>query len=161
MWEQLEDDFCVEPPLGGRKKQGYMPEIPVPEEDSRMNLLGFQDASVILGGGVYALCYRGTVVYIGQSKACIQRIATHRAQRGRKTMPWLPVKGITFDEIHILPCKPEDRDRIEREMIIRYRPKHNIVHKPSRPVPHSPLTIEINGRPFVFSPPEPIERRAF
>lgn len=128
-----------------------------------MQLHGFHDASVILGGGVYALCFRGRVIYVGQSKACIARIATHRAQRGKKTMPWLPIKGMLFDEIHIFPCGPDTRDRVEREMIDRYRPKYNIAHKPTGPI-RAPIAIEAYGKTFIFNRPEPAEpfqRRVF
>lgn len=96
-----------------------------------MQLEGFLDYSAVLRAGVYALCWHGEVVYIGQSKQMFARIYTHRNRynKERKTAfvpDWMPVKGVRFDAVFIRPCLVDDLDVLEREMIARYRPKHNI-----------------------------------
>jgi excinuclease UvrABC nuclease subunit len=88
------------------------------------------DASVVLRPGVYALVYRGVVVYVGKSKAPLARIYTHRAQRGKSQPAWLPIKGITFDEIRVFPCRIEDLDKTEARFIARYRPRYNTQLRP-------------------------------
>lgn len=128
-----------------------------------MRLEGFEDVSEILRGGVYALCYRGAVVYIGQSKALIARVNGHRTNRGTRTPLWLKtaVKGITFDEVHIFPCGPDDRDRVEREMIDRYRPKFNIIHN-HRGAHTAEVPLRIGLNDVIMLRPKPnviIERR--
>lgn len=95
-----------------------------------MQLDGFIDYSEILRAGVYALCWQGEVVYIGQSKQVFARIYTHRSRynKDRKVAfvpDWLPVKGVRFDQVFIRPCRIEELDELEKEMIARYRPKHN------------------------------------
>ena len=94
---------------------------------------GFTSVSDILRSGVYALVYRREVVYVGQSKNMLVRIYSHRNAWGDKRrganrqMPsWCPVKGILFDEIFVLPCATDKLNDLEREMIARYRPWHNI-----------------------------------
>lgn len=120
-----------------------------------MQLEGFEDLSTILRGGVYALCWRGKVVYVGQSKACLSRIYTHKSNRGSKTPSWVPVKGITFDQVFILPCGPDIRSAVEQEMIAKYRPTHNTHHKP-------PATVKLSMPPLsalvgnLLPPPAPI-----
>lgn len=98
-----------------------------------MRLDGFTDVSTILAAGVYALVYNGEVVYVGKSKSMLGRVYTHakmwRDKRGGKVPSWLPVKGVLFNAIHIRPCRVEDLDRIEREMIELYKPKYNVVGK--------------------------------
>lgn len=125
---------------------------------TEMKFEGAIDASVIVKAGVYVLCWRGSVVYVGQSKACLSRIYTHKSNRGKSTPSWLPVKGITFDEVHIIPLsEPVDRDDVERRMIAQYRPKFNTVHKPSAHN-RAPISLRIGSRDFTFNP-KPIERR--
>ena len=95
-------------------------------------LEGFVNVSAILRCGIYALVREGTVVYVGQSKKMLARISAHKSNWGRKAMPaWMPVslRGVLFDEVHVLPCRVEDLDRIERGLIDLYKPKYNIMHK--------------------------------
>lgn len=90
-------------------------------------LEGFVNVSVMLKPGVYALVKDGAVVYIGQSKQPLSRIYAHKSLWGRKKVPgYLPIRGILFDEAHVLPCRVEDLDLVERTLIDLYKPKFNI-----------------------------------
>ena len=114
-----------------------------------MVLEGFTDVTPLLRAGVYALARRGTVIYIGKSKSLYARIYAHRnlanrAQRGYKVPTWFPasLKGIVFDEVHIRPCRLEDLDSLEAQLINLFKPKFNLAVKNQTPVrlPHA-LTI--------------------
>lgn len=127
-----------------------------------MELSGFIGVSDVLRSGVYALVHKGVVIYVGKSKTMLARIYTHRAQWGKKSMPWLPVKGILFDEVFVRPCAPAVIDELEYDMINLYKPKHNIQLK------HfgkslAPITLTICGVDVVLNRPRPqnqiIERR--
>ena len=90
-------------------------------------LEGFVNTSVMLKPGVYALLKEGVVVYIGQSIKPLSRVEAHRSLWGRKKAPgWLPIRGILFDEVHVLPCRVEQLDEVERALIDLYKPKFNI-----------------------------------
>jgi excinuclease UvrABC nuclease subunit len=98
-------------------------------------LEGFKDVSVMLKPGIYALIKDGVVVYIGQAKRPLTRIEAHRSLWGRKSAPgWLPIKAILFDEVHVLPCRVEDLDVLERALIELYKPKYNVKLKSPAPV---------------------------
>ena len=87
----------------------------------------------MLGAGVYALIYAEEVVYVGRAKDLITRIYSHRNvwKRFKKGVR-LPtnVKPILFSRFVYWPCGEFDLDRLEREMIAKYRPKHNTLLKP-------------------------------
>jgi len=90
-------------------------------------LEGFVNVSAMLRPGVYALIKDGAVVYIGQSVKPLSRVEAHRSLWGRKKAPgWLPIRGILFDEVHVLSCRVEDLDTVERTLIDLYKPKFNI-----------------------------------
>lgn len=97
-------------------------------------LEGFIDATALLRPGIYALLYRGVVVYIGQSKVPLSRVYAHRSLRSRKAPAWLPIKGMLFDEVHVLPTLVDDLDRVERALIDLYKPKYNVKLKSPQPV---------------------------
>lgn len=129
-----------------------------------MELKGFTDISPILRCGVYALCKRGVVIYVGKSKSLYSRIYTHkhfanRGAKGRTVPSWLPTKGIQFDEVFIRPCRLEELDTLEAEMINLYKPRYNDSLKNSLKVRLG--TITIAGVEIQMSvPPRPqIERR--
>lgn len=127
-----------------------------------MELSGFIGVSGVLKSGVYALVHLGRVVYIGKSKTMLARIYTHRAQWGRKAMPWLPVKGILFDEVFIRPCPLDRIDSLEYDMINLYKPKYNVQLKHTG---RSNAQVELKYKDLTLilnKPPEPtvkIERR--
>lgn len=115
-----------------------------------MQLEAFVDVSTILRAGVYALCAKGKVLYVGKSRAMLGRIYTHRnlwlsKRKGRKIPEWLtPVKGIHFDEVHIRPCMLEDLDTLECQMIDKYKPKLNELLKTQEKIT-APISVVING----------------
>jgi hypothetical protein len=90
-------------------------------------LEGFVNVSTLLKPGIYALLKEGVVVYIGQSIKPLSRVEAHRSLWGRKKVPgWLPIRGILFDEVHVLPCRVEQLDEVERTLIDLYKPKFNV-----------------------------------
>lgn len=93
-------------------------------------LEGFQDVSTLLRSGIYALCKRGVVIYVGKSKSLYSRIYTHkhfanRGAKGKAIPSWLPVKGIQFDEVFIRYVHVDALDAAEREAINLYKPRYN------------------------------------
>jgi hypothetical protein len=98
-------------------------------------LEGFVNVSAMLRPGVYALVKDGVVVYVGQSKKPLSRVEAHRSLWGRKKAPgWLPIRGILFDEVHVMPCRVEQLDEVERALIDLYKPKFNVKLKSPLPV---------------------------
>lgn len=93
---------------------------------------GFVDISAALRSGVYLLKYRGAVVYVGKAKVMLTRVYSHRRawadkrQKARDLPEWFPIKGILFDEVQILPVPIERLDEVERALIARLQPKHNV-----------------------------------
>jgi excinuclease UvrABC nuclease subunit len=119
-------------------------------------LEGFINTSAMLKPGVYALVREGVVVYVGQSKKPLSRVEAHRSLGSRKSAApgWLPIKGIIFDEVHVLPCRIEDLDRVERAMIDLYKPRFNCKLKAPTPV-----AAEFNLAAFTKPQSQPIVRR--
>lgn len=98
-------------------------------------LEGFVNLSAALKPGIYALVKDGVVVYVGQSIKPLSRIEAHRSLWGRKKAPgWLPIRGILFDEVHVLPCRVEDLNEVERALVDLYKPKFNVKLKSPDPV---------------------------
>lgn len=90
-----------------------------------MELKGFIQASEALKAGVYALAWRGEVVYVGKSKCMLSRIYAHRNLFRSKAPAWMPIKGVQFDAIFLRPCPLAALDSLEAEMINLYKPKLN------------------------------------
>jgi excinuclease UvrABC nuclease subunit len=106
----------------------------------------FLDFSALLGPGIYALVVRGEVIYVGKAKRLLSRIYAHKTN-GRRTVSRSTFrdKPIYFTHIWVCPCKEIDLDRIEREMIHRYRPKENTNLVPK----DRTLTLENSGFNFI------------
>ena len=125
-----------------------------------MQLDGFVDASQILRSGVYALCAKGRVIYVGKSKSMIGRINTHRRahidKRKRKEESWivqtLGIPALWFDEIHIRPTPLHLLDAVEREMIDRYKPHYNQQLKTNAMI-RAPLNIVIGALTLQLNAP--------
>lgn len=114
---------------------GEMVEIRRHRREIEVMLEGFVNLSAALKPGVYALLREGVVVYIGQSRKPLSRIEAHRSLWGRKKAPgWLPIRGILFDEVHVMPCRLEQLDEVERALIDLYKPKFNVKLKSPDPV---------------------------
>lgn len=123
---------------------------------------GFIEVSPLLTCGVYALAKEGVVIYVGQSKKMLARIAAHRSNWGRKSTPaWMPAsyRGMLFDQIFIRPCRVEDLDRLEAQMINLYKPRYNVRIKTPHPIA-SEFSIRIGGFTLPINRPTPaFERR--
>lgn len=100
-----------------------------------MELDGFIDGSDMLRSGVYALCRKGVVIYVGKSKSMIGRINAHRRawidkRKAKSEGSWitnaLGIPGLMFDEIHIRPVPLHLLDAVEREMIDKFKPVYNV-----------------------------------
>lgn len=123
-------------------------------------LEGFVDVTAVLRAGVYALVRNGVVVYVGQSKHPVSRVEAHRSLWGRKRVAWLPIKGMLFDEVHVLPCRVEDLNRVEAALIDLYKPKYNVKLKTPTPT-ETPFTITIDGCAVPFNQHPPLLDRRF
>lgn len=132
-----------------------------------MKLEDFTEVGDILRSGVYALCAKGVVIYVGKSKSMLGRIYAHRQawQNKKKGTDWiserLGIPGLQFDEVHIRPCPKHEVDALEVEMINKYKPHYNVQLKTSQKV-KAPITLNIGGKPFVINekPKMPlVERR--
>lgn len=91
---------------------------------------GAIDISVVLRSGVYLLSHEGRVVYVGQSKCPLARIAAHRSLARKRIPWWLPIRGVIFDKAEVIPCHPDRIDALERGLIEFYRPPGNRQHNP-------------------------------
>lgn len=124
-WEEFEADF-----------------VPGGESTSVFKLV-----PKLLGSGVYALLRQGEIIYIGKAQCLIQRLYAHwnmmcRIKSG-KPVPKTGAKALIFNDIQVMPCAASDLDRLEREMIARYRPKLN-----QKLMPKGRSTLEAVGFDF-------------
>lgn len=136
-------------------RRGHIPEIvAVP---SPMKLEGFVDCSTLLRGGIYVLKYKKQIVYIGQSKCFLSRINSHRSNKGQKAPSWVKAmaRGVTFDQILVLPVRPEERNALEAKLIGLYKPKYNTQHKNAADSPKLPLPPLRALVDLVIPPPAP------
>lgn len=128
---------------------------------------GFVDVSTVLDRGIYALLYKGKVVYIGQAKSMLVRVYTHRNMAKKKAPPWMPAgaQGIQFDEVHVRPCHPDEIDDMEHALINFYKPYYNTKLKHfGNPRMKAPLVITApNGTSITLggrvAPSPYVERR--
>lgn len=110
-------------------------------QSERLRLEGFGTRLEPRCVGIYALINKGEVVYVGQSRNLWTRLGQHfqtrRRGRGRGSTKlgakWADTVQFEFDEILIKYCFLEERDRIELEVIERYRPRFNIQIRPVMP----------------------------
>lgn len=87
------------------------------------------DLTAYFGPGVYVLGDRDVVVYAGKAKRLITRLYTHRAvlERYRRTgqKKDFLTRVIPFTQAVGCPCREDELDKLERELIALYRPKYN------------------------------------
>ncbi|MEO0700325.1 MAG: GIY-YIG nuclease family protein, partial [Pseudomonadota bacterium] len=81
---------------------------------SRSEILGAAIPTSVICG-IYFLIKRDRIVYVGQSKNVLRRIARH-IDDGRE-----------FDRFTISPCKEEDLDRMEATYISALYPDQNVM----------------------------------
>jgi hypothetical protein len=74
--------------------------------------LSIQSAESVGVPGVYFLCHKAKVVYVGQSVNVLQRVGAH-----------IGVK--TFDAVYFIRVPPSDLDFVEGELIRTLKPKYN------------------------------------
>ena len=107
------------------------------------------------GPGVYFLFHNERLLYIGRSRCCAVRIASHEAN------------GRYFTRASVMPCSYEDSVWIERALIARFQPPQNKTgrSKPAAPiqlpvaVPEQIIGFELVD-PFSLKPNLPIGRPA-
>jgi len=119
---------------------------------------GFVDVSVLMQGGVYLLCAKGKVVYVGQARKLHARVSTHCRMKPRTNGTSdraLPV--IKFDKVLVMPCGVADADRIEADLIKRFDPKYNSQRRTGPPC--IPLEELMRLSP-AMQPNPPATRRA-
>ena len=95
---------------------------------------GFDELPRVMApSAVYVLLWEGRVVYVGQSKNVYARVATHyqavvRARKGlRQAANYTGPAAFRFDKVMIRWCPKRDLDRLETELIDRFRPEHNVI----------------------------------
>ena len=110
--------------------------------EEAVRLEGGVEVSEVLRPGCYALAKGGSVVYVGKSKVPLVRIYTHRNLLGRRRPVAIPIRGISYDQVWVFPCRIEELDSLERELINRYKPRYNTYLKDPTPIPN-PLPLSI------------------
>jgi len=131
-----------------------------------MQLEGFADVTEVLRPGVYALCAKGRVIYVGKSRSMLGRINTHRKiwadkRKGKSSaiVESLGIPGLLFDEVHVFPCRLDQLDAVETEMINKYKPHYNKNLKNGLKV-KAPINITIAGTVLTLNAAQPkFERR--
>jgi|SRR5882762_2464450 len=100
---------------------------------------GFEDISVLLSSGVYALCQGEIVVYIGKASVLVTRIYDHklnltRKQQGKALRLNGPngVKVIAFNRVLVCSCSKAEMGELEVQLILRFNPRFNTQHRPTQ-----------------------------
>lgn len=109
---------------------------------------GFLSCPSLTCPGVYALLRGDEVIYIGKAKVLLQRLYAHwnmadRIRRGKMVSDRTNIKHIVFTGFKVYPCLYSDLDRVEKQMIAKYRPRYN-----HRLVPKGKSTLEQVGFDF-------------
>lgn len=88
------------------------------------------DVSAILKPAVYVLVRDGAVVFVGSARKDVgSKIEAHRSNWGHKHLPFAP-RGILFDQAYLVPCRPDQLNEIEADLIEMYKPRFNSKLKP-------------------------------
>lgn len=97
------------------------------------------DLTSALRYGVYVLKLRGAVVFVGHGRVPLELVAGHRSLDRKITAPWMPFRGIHFDEALLRPSHP-DRARAEvAALIAEHDPPGNRL---PTPIPLPARTME-------------------
>jgi hypothetical protein len=78
--------------------------------------LGFKNISYGRHPGVYVLCYKGKVIYVGKTVNAFTRVGQHD-------------KSIRFDQIFFIRCRLDELNDKEREYIHTLKPEANREYK--------------------------------
>lgn len=122
--------------------------------------------------GIYALFWKGELVYIGQTKNAFRRIATH--VNGYKKKNYITkdyftpgdVRGkeIKFDRCLVRFCAVSELHRLETQLIYKYKPKYNTIVR--SPLPDHVIDIVKLAEEAglvrwkdIWAQPEPMKRR--
>lgn len=109
------------------------------------------DATFLLGPGIYFLGNTSEIVYVGRSDQVLRRIYWHRhvylqaKKQKRLLLNGRMVKVIPFSKVQVLPCLPSDLIRLEKEWIVKLRPKYNTQLIPLEKFDISTLSLKIGG----------------
>lgn len=76
-------------------------------------LVGFADVSILLNPGIYVLCYKGSIEYVGSSETAFERLGKH----------W---RNVVFDKVFFIPCPKEILLRMEWKYIHDLKPRLNL-----------------------------------
>lgn len=90
------------------EKQIGVGRIEIPADDLLQNRIKAHSKP-----GIYILFVGDRVTYVGQSQNVMARIASHAS------------KGRLFDSYYVIPCVPDDLDRLERHYIESLTPAEN------------------------------------
>lgn len=88
-----------------------MAHLLMPDLGKTVQIPDFRNLSVC---GIYFLLSDGVVVYVGQSKLILSRVASHIAEATK-----------VFDAVAFVRCKPENLNDFERRYIEKLLPKYN------------------------------------
>jgi len=83
---------------------------------------GFSDVSELLGGGVFLLLAKGSVVFVGRANSSTM-LAKIAHARGKDRPKWLPT--IRFDQVLIRKVHPDKINDLYFDLIAEYQPKYN------------------------------------
>lgn len=91
------------------------------------------DLTPALRYSVYMLRLHGRVVFIGHGRVPLERIAQHRMLERQVTAPWMPFRGVRFDEVLIRPSHPDRAPAEVAALIIEHDPPANRPYIPPEP----------------------------
>lgn len=103
---------------------------------------------VVAPAGIYCLCLRGEVVYVGKSTNVYARISRHgqnlrRAQSGKRPYDANSIMLVEFDAVMVKFCPVADLGTEELALIQRLRPVHN------RQLNRPPSTVDVLKIPAI------------
>ena len=82
---------------------------------------GFTDATALLRAGVFALVWRGEVVFVGSARGPM--LAKIAALREKDRPSWLP--RIRFDQVLIRDVHPDQIESVKFSLIAEHSPRFN------------------------------------
>lgn len=88
------------------------------------------DLTPALRYSVYLLKLCGRAVFVGHGRVPLELVAAHRRLDRKATEPWLPFRGIHFDEILLRPSHPDRAAQEVRDLISALDPVGNRLPAP-------------------------------